>query len=65
MRVLSLASDPQPEPPLTTYRQIAKVDSGFLAWSFPVFGENGEQLALIDRAWRGFGREVCFSLRNG
>ncbi|TEB35939.1 Scramblase-domain-containing protein [Coprinellus micaceus] len=57
-RVLSLASDPQPEPPLATFQQIAQVDSGFLAWRFPILDENGKVMAVIDRAWRGFGREI-------
>jgi hypothetical protein len=64
-RVLSLASDPQPEPPLATFQQIAQVDSGFLAWRFPILDENGKVMAVIDRAWRGFGREVGIPGTNG
>lgn len=57
-RVLSLASDPQPEPPATTFHQLAKVDSGFLAWRFPIYDGYGREIGLIDRAFRGLGREV-------
>lgn len=57
-RVLSLASDPQPEPPLTTFQQIARVDSGLLAWRFPILDQEEKVMAVIDRKWGGIGREV-------
>ncbi|TFK42716.1 Scramblase-domain-containing protein [Crucibulum laeve] len=57
-RVLSLASEPQPEPLPDTYTQFAKVDSGFLAWDFRLHDARGEEIAFISRAFRGFGREI-------
>ena len=40
------------------YYQIAKVDAGLLAWNFTVLDERAEEIASVDRAFRGFGREV-------
>ncbi|PFH50084.1 hypothetical protein AMATHDRAFT_4329 [Amanita thiersii Skay4041] len=58
-RVLSLAHEAQPEPkPQVTFAQIARVDAGFLAWDFRVCDANGEVIASISRAFRGFGREI-------
>ncbi|KAG2020442.1 hypothetical protein CC2G_005783 [Coprinopsis cinerea AmutBmut pab1-1] len=59
-RILSLASDPQPEPEPSgqVFQQFAKVDSGFLAWRFPILDAHGQEMAVIDRAFRGFGREI-------
>ncbi|KAH6918716.1 Scramblase [Coprinopsis sp. MPI-PUGE-AT-0042] len=59
-RILSLASEPQPEPEPTgpEFHQFGKVDSGFLAWRFPILNANNEEIAVIDRAFRGFGREI-------
>lgn len=57
-RVISTASGRQPEPEPSTFSQFAKVDSGFLAWHFQLLDGHGEEIAYIDRAFRGFGREV-------
>ncbi|KAI0302063.1 Scramblase-domain-containing protein, partial [Russula brevipes] len=58
--VLSKASEPQPEPEPEPdhFEQFAKIDEGFWAWHFTLRGSRGEELASINRAWRGFGREV-------
>lgn len=58
-RILSLVSDPQPEPELESYRQTAKIDEPFLAWDFVLRDAHGKELASVSRAFRGFGREVC------
>lgn len=42
----------------STYYQIGKVDSEFLAWKFHVFNQHGEIISTVDRAFRGIGREV-------
>jgi hypothetical protein len=34
------------------------VDEGLFAWFFSIVNEAGEEIATIDRAWGGFGREV-------
>ena len=39
-------------------RQFAAVDGGFLAWEFELKDERGETLALIDRNFSGFGKEL-------
>ncbi|OCH85303.1 Scramblase-domain-containing protein [Obba rivulosa] len=57
-RVLSTTADPQPEPDLELYKQFAVVDEGFLAWHFTLRGKQGEELATINRAFRGIGREL-------
>ncbi|KAF9458675.1 Scramblase-domain-containing protein [Collybia nuda] len=56
--ILSLASEPQPQPEQEIFSQFAKVDSGFLAWHFKVMDNRGEELAYLSRAFRGFGREI-------
>jgi hypothetical protein len=43
---------------------VAKVDAGFFAWHFRLLDENGNQIASIDRAFRGIGREVRGIIRN-
>jgi len=58
-RILSLVSDPQPEPETESYRQIAGIDAGFLAWDFTLRDAHGKEMASVSRAFRGFGREVC------
>jgi len=58
-RILSLVSDPQPEPEPESYHQMAKIDEPFLAWDFVLRGAQGKELASVSRAFRGFGREVC------
>ena len=39
-------------------RQFAAVDGGFLAWEFRLEDESGGSLALIDRNFSGFGKEL-------
>ncbi|KAH9997250.1 Scramblase-domain-containing protein [Russula vinacea] len=58
--ILSKASEPQPEPEPEPDRfsQFAKIDEGFWAWHFTLRGSRGEELASINRAFRGFGREI-------
>lgn len=59
-RILSLASENQPEPDLMEedFSQFARVDSGFLAWNFSLHDAQGQELGHIGRNFRGFGREV-------
>ncbi|KAI0797633.1 Scramblase-domain-containing protein [Abortiporus biennis] len=59
-RVLSVLSDPQPEPEIEpdTFNQLARIDERFLAWDFTLKDANGNTLASINRAFRGFGREI-------
>lgn len=39
-------------------KQFAAVDGGFLAWEFQLTDEHGGTLALIDRNFSGFGKEL-------
>lgn len=39
-------------------RQFAAIDGGFLAWEFTLADERGGVLALIDRNFQGFGKEL-------
>jgi hypothetical protein len=57
-RILSLVSDPQPEPETESYHQIAKIDEPFLAWDFTLKDAHGRDIAGVSRAFRGIGREV-------
>lgn len=57
-RILSLVSDPQPEPEIESYQQMAKIDEPFLAWDFTLRDARGKEMASVSRAFRGFGREV-------
>jgi len=57
--IISLVSDPQPEPGPELYHQMARIDEPFLAWDFVLRGAQGKELASVSRAFRGFGREVC------
>lgn len=57
-RILSLASDPQPEPETESFHQTAKIDEPFLAWNFSLRDAGGKEMASVSRAFRGFGREV-------
>jgi len=56
----TLDSNPQPE--LSTqevhFNQFAGIDEGLLAWYFVLRDAQGEGIATIDRAFRGFGREL-------
>lgn len=56
--ILSLAGDRQPQPEPMSFSQFARVDSGFLAWTFRLFDARGEVIAKITRNFRGLGREV-------
>ena len=58
-RILSTASEAQPEPDTEVFTQLAKVDEGFLAWYFYLRDARGQEIASVRRAFRGFGREVC------
>ena len=58
-RILSLVSDPQPEPEPESFHQFAKIDGHFLAWDFVLRDAHGKEIASVSRAFRGFGREVC------
>lgn len=60
-----MASDPQPEPDAADdvrFQQFARIDEGLLAWHFRLRDARGGELASVNRAFRGFGREVrvCF-----
>lgn len=57
-RILSTTSEPQPEPSPAVFNQTFQVDEGFLAWNFKLLDGRAEQVAHIQRAFRGFGREV-------
>ncbi|CCL99341.1 uncharacterized protein FIBRA_01359 [Fibroporia radiculosa] len=57
-RILTLATDPQPEPETELFHQFARVDEGFLAWRFVLRDARGEAMASISRMFRGFGREL-------
>ncbi len=56
--ILSKISQPQPEPESDRFAQFAKIDGGFWAWHFTLRDSRGEELASINRAFRGFGREI-------
>lgn len=43
---------------LDSYEQFGEVDSGFLAFDFPVRNEDGHVIASVDRNWVGLGREL-------
>jgi hypothetical protein len=58
-RILSRASDIQPEPEPDSFSQFARIDEGFLAWHFKIFDRRNEEIVAVNRAFRGFGREVC------
>jgi len=57
-RILSVASEAQPEPDTEVFTQLAKIDEGFLAWHFFLRDARGQEIASIRRAFRGFGREL-------
>ena len=57
-RILSLVSDPQPEPETESYHQTARIDEPFLAWNFSLRDAHGKEMASVSRAFRGLGREV-------
>ncbi|KAJ3564277.1 hypothetical protein NP233_g8401 [Leucocoprinus birnbaumii] len=56
--ILSLASEPQPEPEPAVFTQVAQVDAPFLAWDFRLLDGRKQDTAFISRSFRGFGREI-------
>lgn len=61
-RILSKVDEPQPEPEPDLFRQFAMIDGGFLAWHFALKDDQGLSIASVNRAFRGFGREVSLYL---
>ncbi|KAH9901085.1 Scramblase-domain-containing protein [Cubamyces lactineus] len=57
-RILSLVNEPQPEPETNLFNQFAKIDEGLLAWHFTLRDAYGQGIASVNRAFRGFGREL-------
>ncbi|KAI0687124.1 Scramblase-domain-containing protein [Cytidiella melzeri] len=59
-RILTLASEKQPEPTPeeSSFTQLANIDEGLLAWLFILRDARGEEIASINKAFRGVGREV-------
>ncbi|KAI9065122.1 Scramblase [Trametes sanguinea] len=57
-RILSVLNEPQPEPEPLQFNQFAKIDEGFLAWHFTLRDARGQPIANVNRAFRGFGREL-------
>ncbi|KAI0328535.1 Scramblase-domain-containing protein [Cubamyces sp. BRFM 1775] len=57
-RILSLVNEPQPEPETDLFNQVAKIDEGILAWHFTLKDAYGQGIANVNRAFRGFGREL-------
>ncbi|KAI0636816.1 Scramblase-domain-containing protein [Trametes polyzona] len=57
-RILSTLNEPQPEPEPELFRQFAKIDGGILAWHFTLMDAQGDPIASVNRAFRGFGREL-------
>ncbi|OJT14600.1 Phospholipid scramblase family protein [Trametes pubescens] len=57
-RILSTLNEPQPEPEPDLFNQFARIDGGFLAWHFSLMAAQGEAIASVNRAFRGFGREL-------
>jgi hypothetical protein len=40
-------------------KQFSRIDAGFWAWNFVLEDEDGSLLGLVNRNFRGFGREAC------
>ncbi|KAM5533254.1 hypothetical protein V8D89_013031 [Ganoderma adspersum] len=57
-RILSKVGEPQPEPEPELFHQFAVIDGGFLAWHFALRDDQGLSIASVNRAFRGFGREI-------
>ncbi|KAI1794513.1 Scramblase-domain-containing protein [Ganoderma leucocontextum] len=57
-RILSKADEPQPEPEPDLFHQFAEIDMGLLAWHFTLRDGQGLSIASVNRAFRGFGREI-------
>ncbi|KAI0319794.1 Scramblase-domain-containing protein [Amylostereum chailletii] len=60
-RILSVIGEAQPEPDTANdaFSQFAKVDEGLWAWNFALRGAHGEEIASVNRVFRGLGREAC------
>lgn len=56
--ILSMASEPQPEPEPKAFTQFARIDEGLFAWHFRILDGRKEEIASVKRAFRGFGREL-------
>ncbi|KAG1748982.1 Scramblase-domain-containing protein [Suillus paluster] len=57
-RILSTTSEPQPEPRIDSFTQFAKIDEGLWAWHFNMLDVCATPIATVNRAFRGFGREI-------
>ncbi|TBU50939.1 Scramblase-domain-containing protein [Dichomitus squalens] len=57
-RILSKVDEPQPEPETDMFHQFAEIDGGILAWHFALRDAQGLPIASVNRAFRGFGREI-------
>lgn len=57
-RILTVATEPQPQPETELFQQLARVDEGLLAWDLRLRDASGHEFASIRRAFRGFGREL-------
>ncbi|KAG0705349.1 Scramblase-domain-containing protein [Suillus ampliporus] len=57
-RILSTTSEAQPEPLIDSFTQFAKIDEGLWAWHFSMLDIRGMPIATVNRAFRGFGREI-------
>ncbi|KAI0807425.1 Scramblase-domain-containing protein [Fomes fomentarius] len=59
-RILSVINEPQPEPEPESelFHQFARIDGGLLAWHFALRDAEGQNIANVNRAFRGFGREM-------
>lgn len=44
------------------FTQFAKIDEGLWAWNFALRDEQGDEIASVNRQFRGFGREVYIDL---
>jgi len=65
IRVLTPISEPEPEDSSEPhFEQFARIDEGLWAWKFTARNADGDGIATISRAFRGFGREVS-QLANG
>ncbi|KAI0709418.1 Scramblase-domain-containing protein [Earliella scabrosa] len=60
LRILSTVNEPQPEPEPEpeSFHQFARIDGGILAWHFALRDAQGQAIAHVNRAFRGFGREI-------
>jgi len=56
--IVSKVTERQPEPGVDLFKQFARIDSGFLAWHFNLYDGAGQQIASVNREFRGFGREI-------